>query len=196
MTCCLAFHFAVSPVRGSSSSTTGFVTRTIRPAATNTLYFQEIEMALNTTVMRELQRELEGLKSYRTNVEARIDALQCILESGAVSLTNGKARSRGVLSADTPTHRPSLRANILRTLQQMAKATPSELTGRLQQDGVQVGGSTSLRERVWHELSRLRRRGFVRRTRGGHYKPCQMKSSAKLVGPNPSNSKSEIAAVN
>ena len=136
-------------------------------------------MALSITAINELRQELKSQQASRMAVEARIGALQCILESGDVGLTAaGKARPRRLVSTtDTAPPRPSLRANILRTLQQLSTATPAELTARLQQDGVQVGGATSLRERVWHELSRLRRNDFIRRTRGGRYQVRQTKQS-------------------
>ena len=154
-------------------------------------------MALTPKAMKELRAELECLKVDRAAVEARISALQCILESAAESRTvAGSVAPSGSLSAATVSRRPPLRGSILRTLQLMSKATPAELTRRLQQDGLQVGGSTSLRERVWHELSRLRRMGFVRRTRGGHYQLRQAKPATHFAATNPADSKSDTPAVN
>ena len=154
-------------------------------------------MGLSTTAMKELRDELERQKAYRTVVEARIGALQCILDSGEVALAaEGKVRPRSSFSTDSVSPRPSLRANILRTLQQLSKATPAELTARLRQDGVQVGGATSLRERVWHELSRLRRNDFIRRTRGGRYQLRQTKPSLRFAVPKPADPKSDSTAMN
>ena len=154
-------------------------------------------MGLSNTAIKELRHELECQKAYRTAVEERIGAIQCILDSGERVLTaGGKARPGRSFSTDTVSPRPSLRANILRTLQQLSKATPAELTARLQQDGVQVGGATSLRERVWHELSRLRRNDFIRRTRGGRYQLRQAKQSLRLAVPKPADPKSDTTAMN
>ena len=147
-------------------------------------------MALTTKAMKELREELECLKADRAAVEARISALECILESGAETRTVvGSVARQGSLSAAAVSRRPPLRGSILRTLQLLSKATPAELTRRLQEDGLQVGGSTSLRERVWHELSRLRRTGFVRRTRGGHYQLRQARPATHFGVSNPADSK-------
>ena len=156
-------------------------------------------MALNTTVLRELRRELECLKADRATVDARIDALTRILESSEVYSPPGPKSRRGGSRASTPaaaSARPSLRASILGALKHLPKATPAELTRHLQEIGVQVGGATSLRERVWHELSRLRKRGFVRRTRRGYYQVSPLKPSTQPAAATPGDLRSDIAAVN
>ena len=148
-------------------------------------------MALNTTVIKELRRELDCLKTDRMTIDAKIDALKRIL--GGTEVSSPASRKSGRRDAGA---RPSLRASILRALSQVPKATPAELTRQLEEDGFKVGGATTLRERVWHELSRLRRRGSVRRTRSGYYQVSQAKQSAKFAESTSGNPGLEIRAVN
>ena len=111
-------------------------------------------MAFSPTVIKELRRELTVLERERLRAEARVRAIRMIL----------------AIRQEPTREPPALRRRILSLLQHTAGgSTPAGLTRRLEQSGVQVGGTTPLRERVAHELSRMRRVGIVQRTPQGRY---------------------------
>ena len=120
-------------------------------------------MAFSARVVRELQQELKELRAVRDGAVARIGALEVILKRG---------RARGSLDpvsgSEQAVPRPSLRASVLKTLER-TRSTAADVARHLEAEGFRVGGSTTLRERVAHEMSRLRRKGVIRRIRTGEY---------------------------
>ena len=131
-------------------------------------------MRFSPSVMRELQEELRQLKTIRDGAIARIGALELILKRG------GESSLIPPLRIDHTTTRPSLRANVLRILE-VTRSSAADVARQLEADGFRVGGSTTLRERVAHEMSRLRRKGAIRRTRNGEYELAR--SSDKTEDP-------------
>ena len=119
-------------------------------------------MALSARVVRELQQELKDLKAVRDSAAARIGALEVILKRGRIHDTEPSP------GKDRDSSRPSLRASVLKTLEG-SRCTAADVARRLEAEGFRVGGSTTLRERVAHEMSRLRRKGVLRRVRSGEY---------------------------
>jgi hypothetical protein len=138
----------------------------------------EFVMAFSTNVVMELRRELELLRNHRSEADAGIEAIELLLANERVNPRGPVARSRAHVSEPgrdaaaskrSLRHTSSLRVNVLKTLERVSKGTVADLTTHLHAEGVRVGGATSLRERVAHELSRLRRKGMVRRYRNGQY---------------------------
>ena len=134
-------------------------------------------MGLSRMTLRELRSELAKLQRLRSEVDVQIHALELFLSPRAAG--NGDARRDGrpktspvelvMLAPRRFGVNGSLRSRITQMLQQAPGLKTSELADRLFQDGFQVGGATSLRERVSHEVSRLKRLRLVRRGRGGRY---------------------------
>ena len=134
-------------------------------------------MGLSRMTLRELRSELAKLQRIRSEVDVQIQALELFLSPRAG--INGEVRkdprprtSPVELVMVAPRRfgtNGSLRSRITDLLQQAPGLKTSELADRLLQDGFQVGGATSLRERVSHEVSRLKRLRLVRRGRGGRY---------------------------
>ena len=124
-------------------------------------------MALSAHVTRELRRELASLQASRTAIDERIRALQSVL-GGSHALTgseqllpvNGDDSRKQQSRPPKPT---PLRATVLAALQRLSHGKAADIVADLESRGIEVGGSTTLRERVSHELSRLRRKGVVRR---------------------------------
>ena len=126
-------------------------------------------MPLSKRVVRELHRELKNLQSIRDGALARIGALEILLtEAKAVEGRERVSRMDGRVP-DSRGGRPSLRARVLTILEEVSSSSAGDMARRLEATGFEVGGSTTLRERVAHELSRLRRKGVVQRARDGHY---------------------------
>ena len=124
-------------------------------------------MSFSGRVLKELQKELQDLRKTRDVVVARIDALEVLLVQRRGSVAprvdvNDVANASRVKVG-------SLRSNILRILEQVPAAGATDVTRQLEAEGFRVGGSTTLRERVAHELSRLRRKGVIQRTPLGSY---------------------------
>ena len=124
-------------------------------------------MSFSGRVLKELQKELQHLRKTRDVVVARIDALEVLLVQCRGSVAPG-VHVNDVANASR-VKVGSLRSNILRILEQVPTAGATDVTRQLEAEGFRVGGSTTLRERVAHELSRLRRKGVIQRTRLGLY---------------------------
>src|SRR5687767_11557885 len=108
-------------------------------------------MSFSGRVLKELQKELQDLHKTRDVVAARIDALEVLLVQRRGSVAP-RVDVNGVTNASR-VKVVSLRANILRILEQVAPAGAADVTRHLEAEGYRVGGSTTLRERVAHELS-------------------------------------------
>ena len=124
-------------------------------------------MSFSGRVLKELQKELQDLRKTRDVVVARIDALEVLLVQRRGSVAP-RVNVNDVANASR-VKVGSLRSNILRILEQVPTAGATDVTRQLEAEGFRVGGSTTLRERVAHELSRLRRKGVIQRTRLGLY---------------------------
>jgi hypothetical protein len=119
-------------------------------------------MPLSQQVIRELRQELSELREQRVSIDSRIQGIQLILGGG-----NGAPR-RMTGEADASTGAPVVRGSLRQRLVDVLRDTPADvvsITKLLEGEGFVVGGATSLRQRVSHELSRLRRLGVVRRRR-------------------------------
>ena len=125
-------------------------------------------MALSQRVINELYKELAKLQALQDSAGAKIQALEAVL---AEHTAGSSTRLQRALSAGRAGRVPglSLRANVLKTLQTQGSSAAADVYRHLENQGVRVGGTTTLRERVAHELSRLRRQGVVRRGRDGKY---------------------------
>ena len=127
-------------------------------------------MGLSQAALRELRSELANLKRYRGELEAQVHGIEMILaRRSARSAAPAHAPETELALARPGDSKGSLRSRITGLLQQTSGLRTSELAERLHQEGFRVGGATSLRERVSHELSRLRSLKLVRRRRGGRY---------------------------
>jgi hypothetical protein len=58
---------------------------------------------------------------------------------------------------------------VLETIRRAPGSKSSDVAQMIQDDGFRVGGVTSLRNRVSHEISQLRKQGAVRRDLDGFY---------------------------
>ena len=144
-------------------------------------------MALSKRVLRELHQELKQLQNVRDGAIARIGALEALLSGGDSPLGRdrmSRLKEQRVSGSRGP--QPSLRASVIKTLEEVSSSTASDMARHLEATGFKVGGATTLRERVAHELSRLRRKGVVRRGRNGHYElaghPIASADEASLGG--------------
>lgn len=128
-------------------------------------------MAFTNGVVEELRREHRLVQQHRTEMDARIQAIEVLLAKEAVSETSLQPPVRHTSVPRPRSHAKytSLRLHVLRALEHMPSTTAVDLTQRLQGEGVRVGGATSLRERIAHELSRLKRKGVLRKYRNGRY---------------------------
>ena len=130
-------------------------------------------MALSVQVTRELRKELASLEASRAAVDAKIRALHSVLADGrrsaASELLTHVTSSEPAKRESARFRRTPLRATVLAALHRLSQGTAADVLANLQARGIKVGGSTTLRERVSHELSRLRRKGVVRRAANGCY---------------------------
>ena len=149
-------------------------------------------MALSQRVLKELQKELKDLQSVQDAAGARIAALEMVLVNeaalkGRLRLSASKLRPGGEQRG------MSLRAHVLKALGELPNRTPMDVTSHLEQIGFRVGGSTTLRERVAHEMSRLRRKGVIRRTGRQYELTTVMPTGIETAGRSPSQ---ELRALN
>jgi hypothetical protein len=128
-------------------------------------------MAFSQAVIRELQGELARLQRDREKLEQHMNSLQAVL-AGITNGTNGHDVQRpNTVVSDRVRNPVSLRATILEILRGVpAGANTSEIAELLVQRQFQIGGSTSLRERITHELRRLRLSGIVRKSRNKKFR--------------------------
>ena len=148
-------------------------------------------MPLSKNVRRELQRELQEARASRDHAIARMRALEAILGDSYLDrepeLT---VRVRSVEAVKVA--QPSLRAAVLKRLED-GSSVAIDVARHLESQGFRVGGTTSLRERVAHELSRLRRKGVVRRNRNGQYELLRRELSPLEVGSEATASEEQMA---
>lgn len=133
-------------------------------------------MGFSSGVAKELRREHQLLKDERAKMEARIQAIEFLLSGEATRLarsrdsTGNAAAGNGATRRRTPNAKQtSLRVSVLQALKESPRVTAADVTRRLEEQGIRVGGATSFRERITHELSRLRRKGVLRKYRNGRY---------------------------
>jgi hypothetical protein len=138
-------------------------------------------MALSYAVLNELKRELEHLRRVRGTIDGRIQGLELIV-SGAQPAERDDLASLGVdlsrdgrLDSTTSTasgavlHQVSLRTKVLEAITERPGATSTDVSQAIAGDGFLVSGVTTLRNRVSHEISRLKRLGKIRKERNGLY---------------------------
>src|SRR5262249_24765916 len=123
-------------------------------------------MSLSIQVVRELQRELGELLQRRESLNVRIKSIELIVRSAdpRQGRLHGPLESRKSHVGDhaAARKRGALRATVLEILNGLPGGGDAQLvTERLRAHGFNVGGSTSLRQRVSHELARLSRLGVL-----------------------------------
>ena len=141
-------------------------------------------MALSRSALEELRRELVEVRHTRDALDARIQGIELILaaeQAGSAGLRSGgdgfDAQARGT-RVTVPANRSavgrrrekgSFRRMVLDALQKAPGSKCADLARLIEDEGFRIAGSTSLRNRISHEIYRLRRLGVVRRERGGLY---------------------------
>ena len=149
-------------------------------------------MALSRTALEELRRELADVRQRRALLDSRIQGLELILsaeqQSGGASLIaespDVDARSLRIAaqpkraSSARRREKGSFRKMVLDALQKAPGSKCADLARLIEDEGFQIAGVTSLRNRISHEIYRLRRLGVVRRERGGLYVVAPTKASS------------------
>ena len=121
-------------------------------------------MPLSGQVLRELREELRDLERRRKLLDTKIQGIELILGNGRVhdpKLDDGRLSERDASFEKRRSLRDAV-IDVLRTT--TSGATANEVTDLLEEDGFRVGGAETLRTRVAHELSRLRRRKVLRKS--------------------------------
>ena len=124
---------------------------------------------LSDLVSNELNQELRLLEALREAANTRIDAIQLLLSDRRLRTLEFGVPLSSVSEHRRPGRRPPLRSAVLNALKRLSSGSAAGVTRQLQAEGFQVGGATTLRERVSHELSRMRRNGLVARRANGQY---------------------------
>jgi hypothetical protein len=160
-------------------------------------------MALSRNALDELRRELAEVRQRRTILDAHIQGLELVLsaeqnsgrladslDSDARSLRFATQPKRS--SVTRRREKGSFRKTVLDALQKAPGSKCADLVRLIEDEGFQINGSTSLRNRISHEIYRLRRLGVVRRERGGLYVVTQAKENPDKRQPqNPDSSRSD-----
>jgi hypothetical protein len=138
-------------------------------------------MALSYGVLNELKRELEHLRRVRGTIDARIQGLELIvsvaqpaghddLASLGIELSHdARLDALAPSSSGVALNQASLRTKVLEAIAQRPGATSADVSQAIANDGFLVSGVTTLRNRVSHEISRLKRLGKIRKERNGLY---------------------------
>jgi hypothetical protein len=153
-------------------------------------------MALSRGALDELRRELADVRHARDLLDARIQGLELILtaEQGGAAIRNGDDLDLPARALRTPTpvrrngvgrrrEKGSFRRMVLDALQKAPGSKSADLARLIEDEGFRIAGSTSLRNRISHEIYRLRRLGVVRRERGGLYVVTPTTPDAEHVHP-------------
>lgn len=148
-------------------------------------------MGLTQRTLRELRAELVNLQRHRGAIDEQIQGIELILSarSGdtAAARTNVRTDGSGVALVAVGRQKRATRGSLRKELTEMLRGTPglkaAELADRLHREGFRIGGATGLRERVSHELSRLRRLNIVQRRPGGRYKLMTPKAKDAPTAP-------------
>lgn len=162
-------------------------------------------MALSRSALEELRRELAEVRRKRSVLDAHIQGLEIIL---AAEQSDGRARvgesadARIASLSGATRQRPpakrrekgSFRRTVLDALQKAPGSKCAELARVIEQEGFRIAGVTSLRNRISHEIYRLRRLGVVRRERGGLYVVAGPAAPAEQRSPDRSAAEHEAAA--
>ena len=143
-------------------------------------------MPLSQQVLRELKVELASLRQRQDDIGARIKGIEVLLNAEGtaravppVAVSDPDRTSSRVLSRIRP-RRGVLRARLIQMLRSSA-LTGTQLAGRLEAEGLRVGGKASLRTRVSHELSRLRRLGVLRKDESGQFQLAAESPSVQVA---------------
>jgi hypothetical protein len=137
-------------------------------------------MALSRGALDELRRELAAVRRSRATIDARIQGLELILAAERSSAAEGVESSRRSARIRIPSpskgrpvgrrrEKGSFRKMVLDALQKAPGSKCADLARLIEDEGVRIDGATSLRDRISHEIYRLRRLGAVRKDRGGLY---------------------------
>jgi hypothetical protein len=138
-------------------------------------------MALSRSALDELRRELADVRQKRGILDARIQGLELILSAeqttaGVVGEDGQDALPRNLRGTTQAKRAPgrrrekgSFRRMVMDALQKAPGSKCADLARVIEEEGFRIAGSTSLRNRISHEIYRLRRLGVVRRERGGLY---------------------------
>jgi hypothetical protein len=163
-------------------------------------------MALSRSALEELRRELAEVRRKRSVLDAHIQGLEIIL---AAEQSDGRARVGESADAEIASlagaqarHRQpakrrekgSFRRTVLDALQKAPGSKCAELARVIEQEGFRIAGVTSLRNRISHEIYRLRRLGVVRRERSGLYVVAAPAAPAEPRSPDRSAAENEGAA--
>lgn len=101
-------------------------------------------------------------------LDAKIQAIELLLANEGLPPAHSRESVKSGPSTNSG-QKTSLRLSVLRALEASPRVTAAEVARQLQDEGFRVGGATSLRTRIAHELSRLRRKGVLRKYRNGRY---------------------------
>ena len=156
-------------------------------------------MPLSSNALGELRAELKDLQRRRSNIDDRIKGIELVLVAEQADRSGRKrtdreerTASRGSGKRTTSSNGGSLRTSVLEILRSMTSGSnAAEITKRLEEDGFRVGGETSLRLRVGHELSRLRHSGVLRKRRNKKYVVAGLSAPNAGTEPAPSESSAE-----
>jgi hypothetical protein len=120
------------------------------------------------------------VRRKRSLLDAHIQGLEIILAAeqpdgpapigeGADGRTTGHSRTDSRRPAAKRREKGSFRRTVIDALQKVPGSKCADLARVIEEEGFRIAGVTSLRNRVSHEIYRLRRLGVVRRERGGLY---------------------------
>lgn len=141
-------------------------------------------MPLSRAALRELTTELASLRERRQAIDTAIQGIEVLLTDPS----NEQATPEPLNAAPSRPgrtrpirRRGSLRMKVLGLLDRSTGLTSAQVTGRLEADGFRVSGRASLRERVSHELARLRRRGVLKKNDAGQYQVAERPASVASI---------------
>jgi hypothetical protein len=121
---------------------------------------------LSGRTVKELAAERESLVQQRQVLDERLSAIALILDGSTVPAAKRRAtrRTRNTIQ----TNSGGLR-HVLRQILAKEPASPAEAIQAVINSGFQVQGKTGIETRVYNELARMRKEGFVRK-RAGRYR--------------------------
>lgn len=123
-------------------------------------------MALSTSVVQELRRELQRLEAERNKLGEQIDAIRRLIDDGP---ERPKFTFGGTVTETSLPAPKSVKATVLDVLLQHPGWKSGQVTSFLRERGFETGGDTKLSHRVYNEIWRMVQSGEVVRTPDGGF---------------------------
>lgn len=157
-------------------------------------------MALSEQTLHELSNELLELRRRKDAIDVAIKGIEVVLETRPRKDKKSQPSRTAPVDEGRPGSRPkpvirgALRQRLIALLTESDGLRCGEIVSLLNAEPFLIGGKELFRDRVSHELSRLRRLGVLRRSPSGRYRVVVSAPRAAVVSPEAATETIEVTA--